>query len=88
MAKNTLGHEWNCSNCCYFIPNGSPLGIGYCIANKYAYRKKGQTCDNFNPRTFIVMECINQGWTVEQISQEFGLRPDLVAEEIERRTKQ
>lgn len=31
------------------------------------------------------MECINQGWTAEQIAQEFGLRADLVAEEIERR---
>lgn len=33
-----------CKNCLWWIPNGGVLGMGYCIANKYGYRKPQQTC--------------------------------------------
>jgi len=39
-----MDKERICNNCGHWVPNGSPLGIGYCTMNKWAYRKPTQSC--------------------------------------------
>ena len=38
--------EKMCKNCAHWQPNGGVLGYGYCIANKWAYRKPTQRCED------------------------------------------
>lgn len=71
--KETLGHAWQCGNCCYWIPNGSVLRVGYCRLEKFAYRKEAQCCKHFCPVPKIVLACASAGWTPEQIAREFNL---------------
>ena len=80
--KETLGHAWQCGNCCYWIPNGSVLRVGYCRVEKFAYRKEAQVCKHFCPVPRIVMACYREGWTVERIAQEFGIDAKGVEAEI------
>lgn len=72
-TKETLGHAWQCGNCCYWIPNGGVLRVGYCRLEKFAYRKEAQSCQHFCPVPKIVLACASAGWTAEQIAREFNL---------------
>lgn len=38
-----------CKNCVFWRWNGGPLGIGYCTANCWTYRKPEQRCADFEP---------------------------------------
>ena len=71
-----------CRNCCYWQPNGSPLGVGYCMANQWSYRKPGQTCKTYCPALRVVLEHYDAGWTPERIAEEYGLDASLVAQAI------
>ena len=35
-----------CRTCKNWIPNGGVLGIGYCTAKKWTYRKPTQSCND------------------------------------------
>lgn len=50
-----------CENCTFFQPNGGALKMGYCIANKWTYRKPDQTCDKFEKANFYVFTYIEPG---------------------------
>ena len=39
--------EKNCKNCKFWQPNGGILGMGYCKADKWTYRKPIQTCQKW-----------------------------------------
>lgn len=44
-----------CNNCKHWQPNGSPLGVGYCRASDWVYRKPEQSCKNkFEPAKVYV----------------------------------
>lgn len=40
-----------CDNCRFWQPNGGVLNMGYCVANKWAYRKATQSCEKFEEGT-------------------------------------
>lgn len=40
-----------CRDCLFWQPNGGVLGFGYCLANKWTYRRYGQTCDKWTDGT-------------------------------------
>jgi len=40
-----------CKTCLFWQPNGGILGVGYCLANKWTYRKPTQHCDKWTDGT-------------------------------------
>lgn len=40
-----------CKNCRFWQPNGGVLIMGYCVANKWTYRKATQSCEKFEEGT-------------------------------------
>lgn len=40
-----------CDNCRFWQPNGGVLKMGYCVANKWTYRKPYHTCEKFEEGT-------------------------------------
>lgn len=40
-----------CENCRFWQPNGGVLKMGYCVANKWTYRKGWQSCEKFEEGT-------------------------------------
>lgn len=53
--------ERTCATCANFQPNGGVLKMGYCIANKWTYRKPTQTCDKFEKANVYVFTFIEPG---------------------------
>jgi len=39
--------EKTCKNCQWWQPNGGVLGMGYCRAHQWTYRKPTQSCKDF-----------------------------------------
>ena len=40
-----MGIDKTCANCIYWQPNGGLLGVGFCKASKWSYRKPTQSCN-------------------------------------------